>query len=679
MKLSFGRPICGKLTNAASREWLVTNGIGGYASGTIAGLLTRRYHGLLIAALQPPLARKLLVTKFDETAFYQDISYPLYTNRWADGTLEPQGFRYIERFNLEGTTPVWTFTCADSQLEKRVWMGTGENTTYVRYQLSRGSAPFTLTAKVLVNYRYFHGSTQGSWDWQIDPVPGGLRFQAFEGGIPFYLLSQQADITPKDEWFRDFALSAEQYRGFKGIEDHLNAGEFRATLLPGESVTIIATTNPDTGLDGSKAYTERRQHEGDLIASFERASQHTSDNSHPVDEITERLLLAADQFIVQRAAINESSDNIPIGSGASSVSSTAGHSIIAGYPWFGDWGRDTMISLPGLALSTGRHDIARSILLTFSRFVDEGMLPNRFTSTGETPEYNTADATLWFFEAVRAYHAATGDDEFLKALFPVLMGILTWHQRGTRYQIHVDRDDGLLYAGQPGVQLTWMDAKVDDWVVTPRTGKPVEINALWYNALRSMSDFARQLGEPSKPFDELGDRTQSGFARFWNPVGNCCFDVIDGPNGNDDSLRPNQILAVSLTHSPLDMVQQKAVIDAAARHLLTSHGLRSLAPQDPLYAGHYGGDTQQRDSAYHQGTVWGWLIGPFVSAHLRVYKDRQLARSFLQPLISNMADHGLGTISEIFDGDPPFTPRGCIAQAWSVAEVLRAWLETEQY
>ena len=261
----------------------------------------------------------------------------------------------------------------------------------------------------MVNYCDFHGSTQGSWNWQINPVPCGLRFQAFEGEIPFYLLSQQAEITPKDEWFRDFALSAEQYRGFEGIEDHLNAGVFRATFVPGESVTIIATTNPDTGLDGSKAYTERRQHEDNLIASFERAIQHASYSSHPVDEITERLLLATDQFVVQRAAISESSDHIPTESRASSVSNTVGHSIIAGYPWFGDWGRDTMINLPGLALSTGRHEIARSILLTFSRFVDQGMLPNRFTYTGETPEYNTADATLWFIEAVRAYHAATGD------------------------------------------------------------------------------------------------------------------------------------------------------------------------------------------------------------------------------------------------------------------------------
>jgi predicted glycogen debranching enzyme len=307
------------------------------------------------------------------------------------------------------------------------------------------------------------------------------------------------------------------------------------------------------------------------------------------------------------------------------------------------------------------------------------MLPNRFPDEGETPEYNTVDATLWYFEAIRAYHAATGDDHLLRELFPVLAGIVDWHQRGTRYSIHVDPADNLLYAGEAGVQLTWMDAKMDDWVVTPRIGKPVEINALWYNALRSMAGFARRVvGYPSSDhYDTLADSVKTSFARFWNAEVGDLYDVIDTPQGNDASLRPNQLLAVSLPHSPLTDWQQRAVVERCARHLLTSHGLRSLAPNDPAYIGRYGGDRYQRDGAYHQGTVWGWLIGPFVTAHLRVYRDPDMARSYLRPLLHHLADHGLGSISEIFDGDPPCTPRGCIAQAWSVAEVLRAWQAIE--
>jgi predicted glycogen debranching enzyme len=304
------------------------------------------------------------------------------------------------------------------------------------------------------------------------------------------------------------------------------------------------------------------------------------------------------------------------------------------------------------------------------------MLPNRFPDEGQAPEYNTVDATLWYFEAIRAYHEATHDDALLRDLFPVLADIVDWHVRGTRYHIHVDPSDGLLYAGEPGMQLTWMDAKVDDWVVTPCIGKAVEVNALWYNVLCVMSEFARLLGKPPERYEAQAKQARTGFARFWNEEAGYVYDVLDGPNGNDPALRPNQLFAVSLPHSPLTAEQQKAVVDACARHLLTLHGLRSLDPRHPDYKGHHGGDRRMRDAAYHQGTVWGWLIGPFVSAHLRVYHDPALARSFLAPLIQELDAHGVGSLSEIFDGDPPFTPRGCIAQAWSVAEVLRVWHTT---
>ncbi len=661
--LDFGRDICGHLAFAERREWLVTNSIGGYAMGTIANLPTRRYHGLLFAALKPPLGRTLLLAKLDETATYDGRVYPLGASRWAPPSptlpqewgkgqqaVEPTGFQHLERFRLEGSTPVWTFACADALLEKRVWMQHGANTTYIRYDLRRATAPLALSIKALVNYRDHHGNTHaGDWQMAIEPVPHGLRVTPFKQvgsrseTCHYYLLSDRAEVTPQHEWYRNYFLSLEAYRGLDALDDNLYAGLFTATLHEGESLTIVAST--EAHLVGA----------GPAPARLAPGQARALASGTPT--AIEHLALVADQFIVGRALPDDPD----------------GRTVIAGYPWFGDWGRDTMISLPGLTLVTGRHDVAERILRTFARFVDQGMLPNRFPDEGERPEYNTVDATLWYFEAIRATHAATHDDALLRDLFLVLQEIVEWHLRGTRYNIHMDPADGLLYAGEPGVQLTWMDAKVGDWVVTPRMGKPVEVNALWYNALHCMADFARRLGKPVERYDGLAQQARAGFARFWNETAGYCYDVIDGPNGHDAALRPNQLLAVSLPHSPLDARQQRAVVDVCGRHLLTSHGLRSLAPSDPAYIGHYGGDQRQRDAAYHQGTVWAWLIGPFVTAHLRVYADRRRARAFLPPLFRHLADHGVGSISEIFDGEPPFRPRGCIAQAWSVAELLRAW------
>jgi predicted glycogen debranching enzyme len=371
-----------------------------------------------------------------------------------------------------------------------------------------------------------------------------------------------------------------------------------------------------------------------------------------------QLVLAADQFIVSRP-LKEDPEAC---------------SVIAGYHWFGDWGRDTMIALPGLAISTGRAEIARNVLRTFSRFVDRGMLPNRFPDAGESPEYNTVDATLWYFEAIRQYYAATKDEKFLAEIYPVLAEIIDWHVRGTRYNIHMDSADSLLYAGEPGVQLTWMDAKVGDWVVTPRVGKAIEINALWLNALVSMSQFAAAQNKSGKPYESISEQARHGFQRFWNDSAKYCYDVIDGPDGLDASLRPNQIFSVSLPESPLNNAQQRAVVDACAHNLLSSFGLRSLAPEQPGYRGVYAGGPRERDGVYHQGTVWGWLLGAFVQAHLRVFGDPKVAASFLEPIANHIRAHGLGTASEIFDGDAPFSPRGCIAQAWTVGELIRVWV-----
>ncbi|WP_432812211.1 amylo-alpha-1,6-glucosidase [Pantanalinema sp. GBBB05] len=656
--IHFGREVCGVLDLAETREWLVTNGIGGYASGTIAGSLTRCYHGLLVAALNPPLGRTLLVSKLDDTVIYGDRFYSLCTNRWAGNVISPHGYRQIERFTLEGSIPVWRYACGDALLEKRIWMQPGANTTYVHYHLLRASQPLTLNLEALVNYRDYHSRTRGQgWRMTVVPIEQGVCIAAFPEATQITILSDRAEVTPTHDWYYGFDLAAERERGLSDQDDNLHTATFQATLQPGESLTIVASSEAKVTADGEVALKNRRIYEQKLLGLWRTSRPFESRDP----EFAHRLVLAADQFIVQRPTPEEPN----------------GKTIIAGYHWFSDWGRDTMISLPGLTLSTGRPEIARSILSTFAQYVDQGMIPNRFPDAGEQPEYNTVDATLWYFEAVRSYYAVTEDDDLIRELFPVLAEIVDWHCRGTRYNIHLDPADGLLYAGEQGVQLTWMDAKIGDWVVTPRIGKPVEINALWYNALRTAAHLARRIGKPHQEYEAIADRAQARFSRFWNAELGYCYDVLDSPDGDDTSLRPNQIFAVSLTESPLNQPQQKGVVDACSRSLLTSHGLRSRAPHDPLYQGHYGGDPVQRDAAYHQGTVWGWLLGPFALAHLRVYNQPAKAREFLEPMINHLNAAGIGTLSEIFDGDAPMTPKGCIAQAWTIAEVLRAWLATE--
>ncbi len=670
MSIEFGREICGDLHSAETREWLVTNGIGGYAAGTVAGLLSRRYHGLLVAALEPPLGRTLLLAKLDESAVYDTHTYALDTNRWADGSVNPRGYCQIESFALEGTIPTWQFACADALLTKQIWMQHGANTTYVRYTLSRATRSLTLTLKALVNYRDHHGDTHSNgWQMQVEPCDRGICVTAHDRATPLYLFGDLAIPTPAHNWYYNFDLAVERYRGMIDREDHLHAATWEVTLNPGESIVFVASTSPQPNLDGAKALKLYREREQKLLSLWRQNQPETVTHKQKCPEWIDRLVLAADQFIVDRQVPDVLN----------------GKTIIAGYPWFSDWGRDTMISLPGLTLATGRSAIARSILQTFAKYVDRGMLPYRFPDAGKVPEYNTVDATLWYFEAIRSYYDATADDDLLAELFPVLAEIIDWHCRGTRYNIHLDAGDGLLYAGEAGVQLTWMDAKADDWVVTPRIGKPIEVNALWYCAVRTMARFARQLGKPYKEYEAIADRTLAKFSRFWNATTGYCYDVLDSPDGDDASLRPNQIFAVSLpgsgakNYAPLlTPIQQRGVVDACSRSLLTSYGLRSLAPSHPQYQGHYGGDRLQRDGAYHQGTTWGWLVGPFVLAHMQVYGDRSQARQFLEPMAHHLLANGLGTCSEIFDGDAPMTPRGCIAQAWTVAEVLRAWAATAQ-
>lgn len=654
--IDFGRDVCANLEAAERREWLVTNGIGGFASGTVAGILTRRYHGLLVAALKLPLGRTLLVAKVDELAEYGGKTIALGANRWVGGAIDPRGYEFIDRFHLEGTTPVWTFSFDDASLEKRVWMEHGANTTYVTYRLARASGHLRLTLKALVNYRDFHATTRGG-DWRMDvqPVERGVRVVAFPGATPFYLFSPQAESEATHVWYRNYDLAIERSRGLEDQEDHLHAANFSVELEPGGSVSLVFSTEPAVELGAAAAMKRRIDRERELFDCWNAAHPALAEST---PAWVKQLVLAADQFIVAR----------PIAQNPNA------RSVIAGYPWFGDWGRDTMVSLPGLTLATGRAEIAREILRTFAQFADQGMLPNFFPEAGVAPEFNTVDAALWFVEAVSQYYASTRDTATLRALYPVLKEIIAQYVRGTRFHIHVDRADGLLYAGEPGVALTWMDARVNGQPVTPRIGKPVEANALWFNALLTMARLARSLKKASTYYESMAARAHEGFQRFWNIETQYCYDVLDGPQGSDASLRPNQILAVSLAEGLLPLEQRRAVVDACERELLTPRGLRSLAPGQPGYRGRHSGPPRERDAGYHQGTVWAWLLGPFVQAHLRVYNNLARAAAFLDPLACAIAETGLGTLGEIFDADPPFSARGCIAQAWSVAEALRAWI-----
>lgn len=652
--IDFGRDRCSELSISQNREWLVTNGIGGYGMGTVGGPRTRVYHGLLLAALDPPLGRTLLGSHVDETVEYDGRSFELATHRWGDGTVDPRGVLHLDRFHLDGTVPVWTYAFGDALLERRVWMEPGANTTYVQYGVLRARKSVTLRAKAFVTHRDHDAPTQaGDWNMDVTTVEDGLRVDVYDGATPIFLRSASATATPAHTWYRNYALPVETDRGLPDREDLLHVTTFEATLAPEETLTLVFSTEADVSLDGPAALSRRQDRDEQLV---------TQAGLDDAPEDIQHLARAADQFVVDRATKDDPD----------------GKSIIAGYPWFGDWGRDTIIALPGLTLATGRPDVAEKVLRTYTSYVDRGMIPNRFPDRGDTPEYNTVDATLWYVEAIRAYVNATGDTALLRDLFPVLEDIVRWHEGGTRYGIQVDSDDGLLRAGEPGVQLTWMDAKMGDWVVTPRIGKPVEVNALWYNALRGLESFAQTLGESADAFAERAEQVGTHFDRFWDADRGHLRDVIDGPDGDDVRLRPNQIFAVSLPHSPLPPVRREAVVETCAAHLYTPHGLRSLAPYEEDYVGTYTGDRETRDAAYHQGTVWSWLLGPFVQAHLSVHNDPAQARSFLTPLRRHLAGHGVGSISEIFDGDAPFTPRGTPAQAWGVAQLLEAWVAVQR-
>jgi predicted glycogen debranching enzyme len=643
--IEFGEDICRNYAEAASREWLETNGLGGFASSTISGLNTRRYHALLTAATSPPVGRVVMLSKLEETLVINGDRFELATNLYPD-TIYPRGFELLESFRLD-PFPVFTWRIEDVAIEKSVFMIQGENATVVQYRFS-GSGKARLELRPLIAFRDFHSTEHENSDLNrhVEFGAGIASIAPYYGQPNLHFAHNAAAAVGAGDWYRNFEYEEERHRGLDFREDLFHPLTLSYELTDGAQAIVIAST----GL--------HRAEEAASLEKRERERRHSLAAASPArqNDFVTSLTSAADQFIAARESLK---------------------TIIAGYHWFSDWGRDTMISLPGLTLVTGKFDVARQILLAFAKYVDQGMLPNVFPSAGEAPEYNTVDATLWYFEAIRQYAEYSRDSQTVrKQLYPVLVDIIEWHRRGTRYGIRLDQD-GLLLAGEPGVQLTWMDAKIGNWVVTPRTGKAVEIQALWYNALRTMEEFAKQFGEiqHAQEYAAMAQQAYDSFNRqFWNERTSCLYDVIND-NGNDGSIRPNQVFAVSLPFAVLDSNRAKAVIDKVEAELLTPVGLRTLSQHDPHYIGTYGGNPLSRDSAYHQGTVWPWLIGPFISAYLKIHnrsKDSiERAESFLDGLQQHLAQAGLGTISEIFCGDAPYPPCGCIAQAWSVAEVLR--------
>jgi predicted glycogen debranching enzyme len=653
-----------------SKEWLVTNGLGGYASGTVSGALTRRYHALLVAGLGAPFGRTVMLNYVWERLRWPDgrmVSLPK-VRESSDG-IELDATQFLTGFRLEMGLPVWTYDVDGVRFEKRVLMPHLQNTTHVNYRLL-SDAPVRLELQPLVAFRLHEAPVDHPVAAPYAVQVIGDRFEVLPGAdmppLRLFLYGSDKAFTVIPETHRQIVYSLEQSRGYECCGDLWMPGYFRLTLTPERPGTLVASTESweEIGaLDPDELPAAELRRRGRLIEAAKSVPQ-----TGPAAE----LVLAADQFIITPAGrVEEAARARAMGDEV--------RTVIAGYHWFTDWGRDTMISLEGLTLCTGRQREAGYIVRTFGHYIRDGLIPNLFPEGTKEGLYHTADATLWFFHAIHRYVLASGDRSTLRQLLPRLKSVVEHHLHGTRFGIGVDPEDGLLRQGADGYQLTWMDAKVEDWVVTPRRGKAVEINALWFNALMLLAGWLREEGDPEAVAVEAhaAHARESFNRRFWYADGGYLYDVVDGEEGDDVACRPNQILAISLDHPILDRARWRPVFDVVRDRLLTPVGLRSLAPGHRDYKAQYYGDLRARDAAYHQGTVWGWLVGPFIDAWLKVHPDDKVsARKCLDGFVAHLDDAGVGTLSEIFDAEKPFTPRGCIAQAWTVAEVLRAWVRT---
>lgn len=634
-------------------EWLETNGLGGWSGGSLSGCNTRRYHGLLIAAIKPPTERMLLVSKLDETIILGNNRYDLSTNDYGD-TLYPKGIQYLHSFKKD-IFPEWIYEAAGIRLRKTITMVYGQNTTLIRYEVLKADRLFSLQLLPLIAARGYHQLQHAGTNifWDVEFRNGLFHNQPFDGAPDIFISVPGSTYQPVNSWYYHFNYLQEKYRGLDYEEDLFNHGLFSLQLRDGDSLNIIISTDDPTGKNPETLFEAEKNRKLSLMKGVN-------------GNLLQQLVLAADQFVVKREIAAERNEGPPIEL----------KTVIAGYHWFTDWGRDTMISLPGLCLETGRYEDARKIIDVFAKSVSEGMIPNRFQDNNQPPEYNNVDGTLWYFNAVFSYFQKTNDREFiLNDILPVLKNIIEWHFRGTRYHIHVD-SDGLLYAGEPGQQLTWMDARIGNWVVTPRTGKPVEIEALWYNALKILETLLTMHGETNQANEIAGKakRAKKSFnEKFWFSDGSYLIDVIDPDGKPDYSIRPNQVFALCLPFHLIDGEKGRSVMNILRSKLYTPVGLRSLSPGDPEYKGHYGGNTFLRDSAYHQGTVWSWLLGPYIEAGMKIESEsfKREAAEIIAQFVSHLNEGCIGTISEIFDGDAPHHPRGCVAQAWSVAEILR--------
>lgn len=637
---------------AIKNEWLETNGLGGWSSSSVFGAHTRRYHGLLVAAITPPTERMVLLSKLDETIVVDDKRIELGANLYPDNIIHPRGYRYLARFRKE-IFPEWEYQLDGIRLKKSISMVHGENTVVIIYEVLNAGKPFTLELLPLMAARGYHSlakeGPQMHWNTTFENF---IFHNKPDGKTGIFIQVPGSTYNNDPRWFRNFQYSVEQFRGLDFAEDLFSHGIFSVNLKQGDTLAIIISTENPAGRNARELFEKERLRRQQLI------------NNQPEDDTFRQLMLAADQFIVKRG------DDLK--------------TVIAGYHWFTDWGRDTMISLPGLCLSTGRFEDAKKILAAFAKSTSMGMLPNRFQDNGEAPEYNNVDGTLWYFVAVYKYLLATGDKDFiLREILPVLKEIIDWHFKGTRYNIKAG-SDGLLFAGEKGQQLTWMDARIGNWVVTPRMGKPVEVQALWYNALKIFAELLRLNNQQQDALVvtlSAENAKESFNQQFWYAEKNYLYDIIDENGVPDATLRPNQLLAMSLPFVLIDDEKAKNVLKIIEEKLYTPVGLRSLPQEDENYVPVYGGDQFHRDSAYHQGTVWSWLLGPYVDAIVRVQGagGREQAKKIIGAFHCHLSEGCIGSVSEIFDANAPHQPRGCVAQAWGVAELLRVMKDYELY
>lgn len=649
--MDFGKSSWRTFEQGIQKEWLLTNGIGGFASSTIIGANTRRYHGLLVASLKPPVSRHLILSKIDESIIIDGQTFNLFSYEVPGFVME--GYHHLERFKQD-PLPHYIYRVKDIYIEKKISMVYGENTVAVVYHVKNGTSSINLRLTPLVNFRDYHfNSNRAYMNFTKEQRKDTLTVRPSYYDIDINVYCSEGKFEDLDDsWFYNMDYAVERERGLSSVEDHYIPGYFDVYIKPMEEkyITVIATTEKSikhkSGLE--------------IINKEEKRLKKLIEKAGYKDEMARKLVQAADSFIVHRE-------------------STDAKTIIAGYPWFTDWGRDTMIAFTGLTLATRRFEDAKEILYTFSKYVKDGLIPNMFPDAGHEPPYNSVDAPLWYFEAVNKYVNYTGDYEFIKNnIYDGLKEIIKSYREGTRFKIAMDKDY-LISAGDEHTQLTWMDAKVGDWVVTPRHGKAVEINALWYNSLKVMSMLSKHFKEDSKAYEDLAEKVRRSFTKsFWNDEKQCLFDCITD-SYKDDKVRPNQIMAASLSYPVIEEEKARKVVYKVFKELYTAYGLRSLSPESDEYRGIYIGDQYRRDGAYHQGTVWTWPLGQFITAYMKInnYSDkaRGIAMKFIEPFEDHLNDACIGSISEIFDGNEPLIPRGCFAQAWSVAEILRAYIE----